>query len=141
MWGNPWEFCPDFSLELSHSMRNSRGSNALLLICGTSPSSGEIYASELIPAHGQQAAKHPHGPSTEEGGQWCPRAQTQGNAHLCWGNISLPALTFLTGDFVQVSNFPLAGWRCIYDKHYLHIITASARQLSESVSKRSCHRQ
>lgn len=105
------------------------------------PSSGEIYASELIPAHGQQAAKHPHGPSTEEGEQWCPRAQTQGNAHLCWGNISLPALTFLTGDFVQVSNFPLAGWRCIYDKHYLHIITASARQLSESVSKRSCHRQ
>lgn len=131
MWGNPWEFCPDFSLELSHSTRNSCGSNALLLICGTSPSSGEIHASQQISDHSQQAAKHPHGPNTGKGRQWCPRAQTQGDAHLCRGKISLPALTSLTGDFVWVSNFPMPAGAVFM---ITIICTSSQPQLGSSQS-------
>lgn len=55
-------------------------------------------------ARKQQALKHPHSASAVEEQQRCPRAhmQVRGRTHYCLGNISLPVLTFLTGDFIPV---------------------------------------
>lgn len=121
---NPWEFCPGFSPELLDLWFKCISSSIWYLSL-QQPNLYRLFSSNP----GGTEASSPPVPSAIKG-RWCCRVQIRvsGRTHLWPCNSSLPILTCLTGEFAHFVIPCFAGWLCIDDKYYSHIITASVRQ-------------